>query len=699
VPLFLPAVLTSDNEFGRPGADMTAGFELGSDPAGCEPSRRDEFLASLDWTITEARNSLLALQNGRGYWNAALEAPAQMNAEFIIFNHFMGSVDHELESRIAKFLLDSQQPDGSWNLFPGGEGYASYTIEAYAALKLAGVDPSDDAMVNARHWIISNGGIARAGTLARFYLASIGLMPWSATAMSPVELMLFPDWFPINIYELGSWARGTFVALALLQSAKPSRPVSDRNLLEELYLESPQETDFAQAAGEHRWSLRSIFKHVDRGLRIYDRHPLHPLRARAAQHAEKWLLDHQEENGSFGGIEPCYLLTPMALSAIGYSREHPVIRKALKASRELVWEMGDKALYMPCVSPNWNTALACKAMLASGIPGDHPAIMKAGDWFLDHQIFEPGDWSIKRPDLKPGGWSFEFFNNAYPDVDDSALIVAILSATRHEDPSAKARAIEAGANWVMGMQSGDGGFAAFDVDNDSKWLNRLPLADVEAVTDPSCPDLTGRVLEMLGALHYPKEHPVASRAIEWLRRNQSPEGSWWGRWGVNHIYGTFSALLGLRAIGVDLQEPWIRRAVEWLNSKQNDDGGWGESCLSDKDPTLWGRGSSTASQTAWALIGLIAGETGVSENVTRGVRWLTERQNSAGSWDECEFTGNGFPNHFYMRYYLYPHYFPLLALGNFRSRLAEIEGSPVGHRFELSGGELMRIRKSALPES
>ena len=677
---------------------MTAAFAAEVAPQRhIEPAHRDEFLATLDLTVTRAQESLLALQHPRGYWNAALEAPAQMNAEFIIFNHFMGSIDRELETRIAKFLLESQQPDGSWNLFPGGEGYASYTIEAYAALRLAGLGASDDAIVRARQWILANGGIERAGTLARFYLASIGLMPWSATAVSPVELMLLPNWFPFNIYELGSWARGTFVALALLQSAKPVRAVSDGHLLDDLYPGAPEQTNFAQTPGQKRWSLRSILNYIDRGLRVYDRHPLKRLRARAAQSAEAWLLSHQEENGSFGGIEPCYLLSTMALSAIGYSSQHPVIHKALNASRELVWEMGDKALYMPCVSPNWNTALACKAMLASGIACDHPAMTKASEWFLEHQIMKPGDWSVKRPNLKPGGWSFEFFNDAYPDVDDSALIVATLAATTNPDSCAHASAINAGANWVIGMQSRDGGFAAFDADTDSKWLNQLPLADVEAVTDPSCPDLTGRVLEMLGALHYSKEHPVATRAIEWLRRNQSPEGSWWGRWGVNHIYGTFSALLGLRAIGVDLDEPWIRRAVEWLNSKQNDDGGWGESCLSDKDPAMWGRGTSTASQTAWALIGLIAGQSGVSENMLRGVRWLTDWQNAEGSWDEKEFTGNGFPNHFYMRYYLYPHYFPLLALGNFRSRLAELGAAPDPYRSLVSGGELVRIRKSALP--
>ncbi len=501
---------------------MSAGFQIGSGREQATYSRRDEFLAGLDWTIERARRSLLDLQHHEGYWNAALEAPAQMNAEFIIFNHFMDSVDRDLEARIAKYLLETQQPDGSWNLFPEGEGYASYTIEAYAALKLAGMRADDEPLVRARRWIMANGGITRAGTLARFYLASIGLVPWSATAACPVELMLLPNWFPLNIYELGSWARGTFVALALLQAAKPVRRLSEENLIGELYDHPPDRTNFKQPRGATTFSMRNMLNQADRILRRYDRHPIQRLRARAVAAAEKWLLDHQEANGSFGGIEPCYLLSAMALKAIGYRKEHPVITKSLEASRELIWEMGDQALYMPCVSPNWNTALACKALLASGMSGDHPAFEAATRWFIDHQVFAKGDWSIKRPDLEPGGWPFEFFNDAYPDVDDSAVIVEVLSEMGDRNDPAQARAIEAGANWVSGMQSKDGGFAAFDTDTDSKWLNELPLADVEAITDPSCPDLTGRVLEMLGALHRSPEDPVAHRAIEWLSATRRP---------------------------------------------------------------------------------------------------------------------------------------------------------------------------------
>ncbi len=650
---------------------MSEAVQIATTAAAPVPAR-SEFAAKVDYTIDRAQRALIALQKPEGYWHAALEANAEMNAEFIIFNHFMETVDIELEAKLKKHLLDSQNADGSWSLYAGGDGYLSSSIEAYFALKLAGLRAGDEPMMQARRWILARGGIEKCGTLARFYLACMGQVPWDATAALPVEVALLPNWFPFNMYELASWARGTAFGLMVLQAMRPVRQVDYRDGVLELYIQPPHFTKFKQPPGKSLLSLRNAFNLADKALRIYDRHHLKALRARALRHAENWILEHQEANGSWGGIEPCYLLSAMALKALGYRNDHPVLKKGIEASRELLWDFGDSTLYMPCVSPNWDSALAAKALLDSGLPGDHPAISKAAQWFVEHQIFKRGDWAVKRPDLEPGGWAFEFFNDCYPDVDDSAVILMVLPPAALDDAAAKERSIRAGANWVMGMQSRDGGFAAFDADCDKRWLNQIPLADVEAVTDPSCADLTGRVLEMMAAVGYRVDHPVARRAIAWLKRNQTAEGAWWGRWGVAYIYGTSSALSGLRAVGADLSEPWIKRAVAWIKSKQNADGGWGESPLADKDPAWRGRGSSTASQTAWALIALLAGEDGISDAVMRGVQWLAERQNEAGAWDESEFTGNGFPNHFYLRYYLYPHYFPLMALGRFRSRLAEM---------------------------
>lgn len=635
------------------------------------PAAPDEYVARIDYTIDRAQSALLDRQKPEGYWIDGLEANGEMNAEFVIFSHFMDNVDSELEPRLIKHLLERQNADGSWAIYPGAEGNLSTTIEAYFALKLAGHRPNDERITQARRWILSKGGIEKCGTLARFYLAAMNQMPWEATAAVPIEVALFPDWFFFNIYELSSWARGTLMALMFLQAARPAKKIDYAAGVLELYIQPPHFTKFRQPPGKHLLSMRSLLNVVDRGLRVFDRHHPKMMRARAMRHVESWLLEHQDANGSWGGIQPCYLLTAMALKANGYRNDHPVIKKAFEASRELLWEQGDATMYIPCVSPNWDTALAARALLDSGIPGNHPALKKAARWFIDRQIFKKGDWSIKRPDLEPGGWAFQFYNDWYPDVDDAAVILGVIAEAEVDDSAAKERALTAGANWTMGMQSSDGGFAAFDVDNDSTWLNNLPLADVEAVTDPTCPDLAGHVLEMMPTVGYRADHPVAKRTIEWLKRNQSPGGGWWGRWGVNYIYGTGAALAGLRAIGCGMNEPWIKRAVAWLKSKQNADGGWGESPLSDKDPAWHGRGTSTASQTAWAIIGLLGGEDELSAQLMRGVQFLAEHQNEAGAWDENEFTGTGFPNHFYLRYYMYAHYFPLMALGRFRRRFAK----------------------------
>ena len=631
---------------------------------------RDEFGAKLDHTIARAQQSLIAQQHPEGYWQAALEANAEMNAEYIIFRRFMElEPDPDLDAKLKRLILDIQQPDGSWPLFPGGEGHLSTSITAYFALKLTGMRAGDEPMMQARRWILARGGIANSGTLARFYLAAMNQVAWHATPAMPIEITLLPSWSPVNMYELSSWARSTLFPLMLLQAAKPIVPTDWRDGVLELYIEPPHFTKFHLKRGSQFLSLRNLLLVADKVLRGYNRAHVKRLRARATRRAETYLLEHQDANGSWGGIQPAYLLSTMALKGLGYRNDHPVIAKALQAVKELEWDQGESILYQPCVSPNWDTALAAKALLDSGIGGDHPAIRDSAKWLIDHQVFKKGDWSMKRPNLEPGGWAFEFYNDWFPDVDDSAVILMVLAAAQHDDPVARERSLRLGANWVMGMQGKSGGFAAFDVDNNSKWLNHAPFADVEASTDPDCADLTGRVLEMMAGVGYNTSHPVADRAIAWLKRDQKADGSWWGRWGVSYIYGTFSALSGLRAIGVKVDQDWIKRAVQWLKSVQNPDGGWGESCLSDSDPALKGKGSSTPSQTAWALIGLLAGEDGLSDSVMRGVTWLLERQNEEGRWEDLEFTGTGFPNHFYLRYHMYAHYFPLMALGRFRQRL------------------------------
>ncbi len=641
----------------------------GQAPASQEPSRAD-LAARLDQALERAHRALLAAQHSDGYWTFPLTANAQMNAEYVMFNHFMGRVEPELEQRLAKYLLETQQGDGSWSLFHGGAGHLTTTVEAYAALKLAGRRAGDDAVTRARRWVLAGGGIAKIGVLARFYLAALGQVSWDSTPAVPPEIALLPKWFPVHMYKLSAWARPIVSALMLLQATRPVTKIPYVEGVLELYILPPHFTRFARRRGERALSLCNLFNLADRGLSLYGRHAPPGLRARALLHLERWVLERQDANGSWAGIQPCYLLTAMGLKGLGYRLEHPVIRKALAATHELMWELGDKALYQPCVSPVWDTALAAKALLESDFPADHPALKKTAGWLIRNQIFRRGDWSVKRPGLAPGGWAFQFYNEWYPDVDDAAVVLCVLANSAIDDMDGCRRALAAGAHWVMGMQSSDGGFAAFDADNNAHWLNQAPFADVEAVTDPTCADVTGRVLEMMGTVGVAASHPVAVRAIKWLKRRQESDGSWRGRWGVNYIYGCFSALAGLRAVGADLGEPWVKRAVQWLKLRQNADGGWGESCLSDKDPSYRGRGPSTASQTAWALIGLLAGEDEISESAVRGAQWLLERADETGLWEETEFTGTGFPNHFYLHYAGYARYFPLMALGRLRRRLA-----------------------------
>jgi squalene-hopene/tetraprenyl-beta-curcumene cyclase len=640
----------------------------GREPVGQELSRA-ELAARLDQAIERAHRALLATQHGDGYWMFALTANAQMNAEYIMFNRFMERSEPQLEQRLAKYLLQTQQPDGSWNLFHGGAGHLTTTVEAYAALKLAGGRAGDDHLTRARRWILAKGGIAQIGVLARFYLAALGQVSWEATPAVPPEIALLPRWFPVHMYKLSAWARPIVSALMLLQATRPVTKIPYVEGVLELYILPPHFTRFARRRGEGVLSLCNLFNLVDRVLAVYERHALAGLRARALLHLEQWVLERQDANGSWAGIQPCYLLTAMGLKGLGYRLEHPVLRKALAATHELIWELGDKALCQPCVSPVWDTALAAKALLESDLPADHASLKKAADWLVKNQILRRGDWAVKRPGLAPGGWAFQFYNEWYPDVDDAAVVLCVLANSAVEDMDGCRRALASGARWVMGMQSSDGGFAAFDADNTAHWLNKAPFADVEAVTDPTCADVTGRVLEMMGAVGIGANHPVAVRAINWLKRHQESDGSWRGRWGVNYIYGCFSVLAGLRAVGADMSEPWIKRAVQWLKLRQNTDGGWGESCLSDKDAAYRGRGPSTASQTAWALIGLAAAEDEISEATVRGAQWLLERADETGLWQETEFTGTGFPNHFYLHYAGYARYFPLMALGRLRRRL------------------------------
>lgn len=643
--------------------DATGGLAGGGTMLGSEALEE-----LLDRGIRRSQERFFADQHEHGYWHAPLEANVGMDAQYILFNRFMGRRPVEVERRLAERILAGQGADGGWPIYHGGPGHLGTTIESYFALKLCGHVTGEAPLRKAREFILAHGGLARAGVFTRIFLSYFGQFPREGLPAMPVELVLLPPWFALNIYAMSSWARGTVVPLSIVLAHEPHIVVDPSFGVEELWARPPALEDLAFAATGATLGWSNAFLLLDRVLKGLGRIPWRPLRQRALQRAEEWVLAHQDANGGWGGIQPAMINSVMALRVLGYPDDHPAVVNGLRAIDDFLIEERGKLFFQSCVSPTWDTALAAKALLDSGVPADHPALARAADWLIDNQIFQPGDWSIYRPALDAGGWAFEFANDWYPDVDDSAVILMVLK--RIAGLGARGdRAVAFGLNWCLGMQSRNGGWGAFDADNEASFLNEIPFADMKAMIDPPTEDLTGRMLELMGSYGYDFRFGRARRAREFVLRTQRSDGSWWGRWGVNFIYGTWSVLSGLRAIGEDLDAPHVRRAVAWLKDHQNPDGGWGETIASYDDERLAGRGDSTPSQTAWAVLGLLAGEDRLGAEVLRGVKYLLATQQHDGTWDEVAFTGTGFPRHFYLRYDMYRKYFPLMALGRFRSRL------------------------------
>ncbi len=630
---------------------------------------RDEVGDRLDAAISCSQAWFLVQQRPEGFWQAPLEANVAMGAQYIVFNRFMGRRPSSTEARVLDHMLATQSGDGSWPLYAGGPGHLSNTIEAYFALKLAGCRADDKPLERAREFIRAHGGAAKAGVFTRIFLAYFGQFPWWGLPAMPPELLLLPPWFPLNIYAMSSWARGTVVPLTVLMARQPSIPLPAHAGVSELWLGRPTPQDIGFPRSPKWLTWRNGFLVVDRTLKLLGRSRWKPLRARALRRAEQWIVSHQDVNGGWGGIQPAMINSVMALRALGYRDDHPALAKGVQAMDDFVVASDGHTFFQPCVSPTWDTALAVKALLDSGFPPDHPALRRAAEWLIANQIFTTGDWQIYNPRLEPGGWAFEFANDWYPDVDDTAVILMVLKQAQAGDAQRTARALAYGLNWALGMQSRNGGWGAFDTDNDAEFLNRIPFADMEAMTDPPTEDLTGRLLELMGTFGFDLHFQRARRAREFLLARQRADGSWWGRWGANFIYGTWSVLSGLRAIGDDLDAAHVRRAVAWLKRHQNPDGGWGETLASYTDERAAGRGESTASQTAWAVLGLLAGECRLSAAGDRGIAYLLDTQRPDGTWEEAAFTGTGFPRHFYLRYDMYRNYFPLMALGRYRSRV------------------------------
>jgi squalene-hopene/tetraprenyl-beta-curcumene cyclase len=606
--------------------------------------------AALERAVAHLRSR----QHADGWWKGALDTNVTMDAEDLLLREFLG-IRGERETRMAANWIRSQQrDDGSWGLFYGADGDLSTTVEAYAALRLAGDAPEAEHMRRACAFVRDAGGLERTRTFTHIWLALFGLWSWDDLPALPPEIMLLPPRAPLSIYQFGCWARQTVVALTVVMDARPVRPLPFG--LDELRVGPPP----AAPRPPLRSRARTLAA-LDRAARLYSRRPLRAVREDALARAEAWIVARQEADGSWGGIQPPWVYSLMALQLRGYALDHPVMRAGIEGIDAFVIEEGDQRRLEACQSPVWDTALAVIALSDAGVPADDPDLVRAADWLLDEEVTVRGDWTVQRPDVPTGGWAFEFANDNYPDVDDTAEVALALRRVAHPEPERVDAAIARGVQWTLGLQSSDGGWGAFDADNTSTLIADIPFCDFGEVTDPPSADVTAHAVEMLACEGHADSEAFA-RGLRWLREAQEPDGSWFGRWGVNHVYGTSAALLALEAAAADAQDLQVRRAVRWLEERQNEDGGWGEDPRSYDDPAWIGRGPSTASQTAWALLALhAAGER--SGAMARGVGWLVERQQDDGGWDEPQYTGTGFPGDFYINYELYRLVFPVMALG------------------------------------
>ena len=653
-------------------------------------------------------------QSPEGYWCGQLESNTTMEAEYLMLSHFLGRVDRERWRKLANYILSKQRDDGSWGQYFEAPGDVSTSVESYFALKLAGHSADSEPLLKARQFILSRGGIPRVRIFTKIWLAIFGQWDWRGTPNMPPELIFLPSWVPFNIYRFASWARATIVPMLIILTDRPTCPVPASANLDELYPRPRSETDYSLPKPTAGWGWSRMLYHLDRIVGFYRRLPVHPFRKRAERKIVDWILDHQEADGCWGGIQPPWVYSLIALHHLGGPSNAAVVEKGFAGFEGFAIEDTETCTVQACMSPVWDTCLAQLALLDSGVAEDDSMVQESTRWLLDQQILAGGDWQIQAKKTPPGGWAFEFHNDKYPDIDDVSEVIMALAGARLEsgDEVSRQTAIDRGVAWLEALQSENGGWGAFDKDNDSQYLTKLPFSDFGETLDPPSVDVTAHIMEMYGKLGYSKDYPTLSRAYDYIRREQEDDGSWFGRWGVNYIYGIGAVLPALAAVGEDMDQSYVRRAVEWVASHQNPDGGWGESCGSYVDPELHGVGPSTASQTAWALLALLAGAEGDSPAAERGVDYLIRNQKKEGSWDEPYFTGTGFPGYgvgqrlqnlpkpgekgyqgldlpaaFMINYHLYRNYWPLTALGRY-ARLSNRKGElPVHYADNLANAE------------
>jgi squalene-hopene/tetraprenyl-beta-curcumene cyclase len=651
-------------------------------PAGPDSDRVDSGLADVRSAVARTKDYLFSRQHGDGYWCGELEADSMLEADYIYLHALYQTGDPGRIKRAAAEILRRQNADGSWSLYPGGPGNISLAVKCYFACKLVGFAADDPRLDRCRRWILEHGGVVECNTFTKIYLCSLGQYDYDAVPAVPPEIVLFPKWFYFNIYEISSWSRGILVPLAIIYAKRPFRRLPPEQSIDELFV--------GGRAGAHlRLRLnrkkpicwRNFFLVLDRITHLCEGVHIRPLRQLALRKAEAWLLERLERSNGLGAIYPAMLNAIIALRCLGYGEDHPQVVRARDEFEKLgIEDPGTpddpEPLFrmQPCLSPVWDTAQAVYALGEAGVARDDPRLIRAADWLLSKEVRHLGDWAVKVPGVDPSGWYFEFANEFYPDTDDTAQVLMALGKVDHPRRELQAEVERRALRWEFAMQCRGGGWGSFDKDCTKMIFENIPFADHNAMLDPPTADITARILEMLAARGHTRDDPRVQRAVDFVFSLQEADGSWFGRWGVNYVYGTFLALRGLRAIGIEAADPRFQKAAAWICGVQNSDGGWGETCGTYDDPGTRGLGPSTPSQTAWGVLALLAAGDARSPSVTRGVRWLLSRQRPDGGWDEnfdpgarpqAHYTATGFPKVFYLAYHLYRHYFPLLALANY----------------------------------
>ena len=623
----------------------------------------DDIKTRVAAAIDASRKYLFSLQHPEeGYWCGELGADTTLESDYVLLHRLLGIENPARTQKCANEILSHQNVDGGWPIYNGGPSNISASVKAYFALKMAGYDPEHPALAKARARILAMGGVTEVNTFTKIYLCFLGQYDYDAVPAIPPEITLFPNWFWFNIYEISSWSRAILVPLSIAYAKKPFKKIPDEQGIDELFVGGRSKANLRLKWDKKPVSWRNFFLVLDRMVHLLEKVHIRPLRSIALKKAEQWMLERLEMSDGLGAIYPGIMNSIIALRCLGYSLDDPQVIRAMDEFEKLGIEEETTFRMQPCMSPVWDTAYAIFALAESGIsPTDH-RLVQPSEWMLQKQVTRKGDWCVKNPKAEPAGWYFEFNNEFYPDVDDTAMVMLALGKVKTPNESYQDKSVQRALDWVLSMQCKNGGWASFDKDNDRMVFQYVPFADHNAMLDPPTVDITGRVLECLAAYGYSMKDVPVRRALEFIKREQEPDGSWFGRWGVNYVYGTMLVLRGLEAIGMDHHEPCVQQAAEWLRMMQNPDGGWGETCGSYDDANTKGVGPSTASQTAWAVMGLLAANDTRSDSLQSGIAYLLKTQQRDGSWSEAWYTGTGFPRVFYLMYYMYRQYFPLLAL-------------------------------------